>query len=350
MRQIKKILLHILVGIVIPIIIAAPIHPIISHAYSNTWTATNVGSGRNKMFSKLVTSAERYVYEFAINYAYEGDWAYPWTPNDTKLTTTQCNNVMLALNCDYPEVYWYIYCSSTYLYVAKDCRFADYNNAFAKKYKISGPLDSKLRKIFYMVAKNIIYSTNTSSYTYIDHQPDGTTKVSYNRKDQLPEGLFSGRGVCCSYARAFQLFCNVNDIECVTVQGSAYGTGHIWNIVKYNGKWQLVDATDLSNASLDTMENNFLASENQLGFTRKNYSIDVPSTSNRAHKKFSSIERKQLKTVCDEACCTFKSIKDSIPRAVNLSETIDITYQKGFLTNSVAAPLPDPYTTHINIK
>ena len=62
-------------------------------------------------------------------------------------------------------------------------------------------------------------------------------------------GVFvDGKAVCEGFARAFQILCEVNGVECVCVFGdgvTSEGTeGHMWNYVKLdNGKWYAVDVT-----------------------------------------------------------------------------------------------------------
>ena len=57
-----------------------------------------------------------------------------------------------------------------------------------------------------------------------------------------------GKGVCETYAKAFEYLCTVNGIEAITVGGEAGETkaemcGHAWNMVKLDGVWYTVDAT-----------------------------------------------------------------------------------------------------------
>ena len=55
------------------------------------------------------------------------------------------------------------------------------------------------------------------------------------------------RGVCESYAAAFQMLCDIHDIPCVYVAGHAHAgdeVGHAWNFVQMeDGNWYFVDAT-----------------------------------------------------------------------------------------------------------
>ena len=51
------------------------------------------------------------------------------------------------------------------------------------------------------------------------------------------------RPVCEGYAKTFKLVCDVLGIPCLTVDGSAGGSGHMWNQVLLYGAWYAVDVT-----------------------------------------------------------------------------------------------------------
>lgn len=61
-----------------------------------------------------------------------------------------------------------------------------------------------------------------------------------------PYGFFTGRAaICTGYTSTFQLLMDLLDIECLTVEGTAYnGTeDHAWNMVRLDGDWYCVDVT-----------------------------------------------------------------------------------------------------------
>ncbi len=63
--------------------------------------------------------------------------------------------------------------------------------------------------------------------------------VSYH-----PDGvLLYGRGVCQSYALAYQMLLHELGVECLYVTGIAGGGGHAWNMVRIGGAWFHVDCT-----------------------------------------------------------------------------------------------------------
>lgn len=67
-----------------------------------------------------------------------------------------------------------------------------------------------------------------------------------NPNNDNPYGfLVDDKGICLGYARTFQLFMDLLGIECLTVEGTAYGytADHAWNQVRLDGEWYCVDVT-----------------------------------------------------------------------------------------------------------
>lgn len=55
--------------------------------------------------------------------------------------------------------------------------------------------------------------------------------------------LLYGKGVCQSYAYAYEMMLKMIGIECVYITGTAGGGPHGWNLVKLGGEWYHVDVT-----------------------------------------------------------------------------------------------------------
>lgn len=67
-----------------------------------------------------------------------------------------------------------------------------------------------------------------------------------NPNNDNPYGfLVDGVVICLGYTRTFQLFMNLLDIKCITVEGTAYNytADHAWNQVHLGGEWYCVDVT-----------------------------------------------------------------------------------------------------------
>ena len=100
----------------------------------------------------------------------------------------------------------------------------------------------KARAIFRWISNNIGYDVSGFfNGTYGDSTAKGV--------------LRSGRAVCSGYSNLFESLANASGLETVTITGYAKGynytpglkfsgpTNHAWNVVKLDGKWQLVDST-----------------------------------------------------------------------------------------------------------
>lgn len=55
--------------------------------------------------------------------------------------------------------------------------------------------------------------------------------------------ILYGKALCEGYSRAFSYLCQSVGIECVCISGTADGGGHMWNMVKVDGKWYHIDVT-----------------------------------------------------------------------------------------------------------
>ena len=67
-----------------------------------------------------------------------------------------------------------------------------------------------------------------------------------NPNNDNPYGfLADGKGICLGYTTTFQLFMDLLGIECITVEGAAFGgtEEHAWNQVRLDGEWYCVDTT-----------------------------------------------------------------------------------------------------------
>ena len=109
-----------------------------------------------------------------------------------------------------------------------------------------GLSDYELEKFAHdYIIEHCAYDTSYSDHTEINEQNIKTHSV-YG-------GLVDGLCVCEGYGMSFQLLLNGMGVECVTVTGMAYDSAsdqhaddavlHLWNAVKLDGDWYLVDCT-----------------------------------------------------------------------------------------------------------
>ena len=78
----------------------------------------------------------------------------------------------------------------------------------------------------------------------------------------LYRAILEGKGICLSYASAFQLLMDLAGGECLTVVGAAFDSSqdHAWNMVRLEGEWYCVDVTwdDTSKPVANQRERNHL--------------------------------------------------------------------------------------------
>lgn len=98
------------------------------------------------------------------------------------------------------------------------------------------------KKIHDYLVRNTIYDMDT--YNNAGVNTPSSSSVSY----QAAGVLLNGTGVCSGYADAFRLLCEMAQIPCITVAGTAdgfaKGAAHAWNQVRLDdGQWYWVDLT-----------------------------------------------------------------------------------------------------------
>lgn len=109
-----------------------------------------------------------------------------------------------------------------------------------------------LKKAKEIAAQTDIYTTDYEKLRFINNYlVDHCEYVSAAVKnpEQYPKAftaygcLIEGKAVCEGYANSVQLLCQLLDIPCIKVTGTAYNGDHIWNAVYLNDKWWMLDVT-----------------------------------------------------------------------------------------------------------
>ncbi len=97
-----------------------------------------------------------------------------------------------------------------------------------------------------------IYDTDYEKLRYInnylvdhcDYVPEAIDDPDKYAKSFTSFGcLIEGKAVCEGYTNSVQLLCELLEIPCMKVTGTAYGGDHIWNAVYLNDKWWMLDVT-----------------------------------------------------------------------------------------------------------
>ena len=177
-----------------------------------------------------------------------------------------------AFDLEHPEA-WYVDSSYLSFRVARDSGTGIYHALIGPGrsdnyyvYGVTGEddVDAMTRELDIKVnsivdgAKKIAGGSGTEDIAkqvqYVHKQV--TESISYRYETDCKEenvgyvrtvyGLVTHEGVCEAYARSMQLILNRLDIPCVLIHGlqtSGTPESHMWNAVRIEGKWYVVDAT-----------------------------------------------------------------------------------------------------------
>lgn len=109
-----------------------------------------------------------------------------------------------------------------------------------------------IRKIKNIV-KNLNLGGNDEIETLLNIHNYLIDKIEYDVKAKngfdIRGALIDGKAVCEGYARTFKYLCDTYEIPCILVTGEAQSTlyssteRHMWNCVKLDGEWYIVDVT-----------------------------------------------------------------------------------------------------------
>lgn len=121
--------------------------------------------------------------------------------------------------------------------------------------------EEKARAYFTWISHNIIYDLNTY-YTirapkfYISFNSERINKsINAQRRQKLAKRIFKTRkGLCMDFSALFEELCVQSNIEVKIIEGitkvsvneinnSHYIKNHVWNAVKINNQWKLLDLT-----------------------------------------------------------------------------------------------------------
>ena len=195
-------------------------------------------------YFKLLSEDEQRIYRQMLNGIRERQNEFYLTSADEDVIS----KVYHALLKDHPELFWVhnreeVYTTS---YKGTDyCRFSPgYTYTEQEISEILTEMQNAVNEVNAEITQNASdYDKVKMIYTYlIDH-----TEYEASDDDQNIAGVFwKKKAVCAGYARAVQYLLEQLGIPCIYVEGSARDSdeGHAWNIVKINGQYYYVDATN----------------------------------------------------------------------------------------------------------
>lgn len=195
---------------------------------------------------------------------------------------------------DYPEVYWLGDLSFTWSIELnsqtdqariREMVFTpteEYPNAHSEEEQ--SRFEAKLQSICSNLAASGVQSTE-EKLAWIHNYLCGFLTYTTNEHAWSAGGaLLYGTVVCEGYAKTFKILCDRNGIECVLVPGLATSgngvwEGHMWNYVRVDGSWYLIDATwDDQEGEVGVVYDYFLKGSSGYGFHNPDYGVENPLT------------------------------------------------------------------------
>ena len=201
-------------------------------------------AGHQEYYFHLLDEEERRIYREMLDGVRSREKEFYLTTSGEELV----DKVYHALLKDHPELFWVQNREPVYktTYPGKDyCRFAPgYTYTDEEIQEVQAAMENAYQEAAAQCAAAADpYEKVKTVYTYLIDQ----TAYVESEHDQNIAGVFwKKEAVCAGYARAVQYLLERLDIPCIYVEGSAADSteGHAWNIVKLDGQYYYVDATN----------------------------------------------------------------------------------------------------------
>ncbi|MDD7219825.1 MAG: transglutaminase domain-containing protein [Clostridia bacterium] len=160
----------------------------------------------------------------------------------------QIDRVYHAVLKDHPEIFWVHNREKVYktTYEGKDyCQFSPgYMYTQEERTQIENAMENAFLEVKNQIPPNADdYQKVMTVYTYII---DNTDYVVGNDDQSIAGVFWKKKAVCAGYAGAVQYLLERLGVYCIYVDGDARNSteGHAWNIVKLDGQYYYVDATN----------------------------------------------------------------------------------------------------------
>ena len=160
----------------------------------------------------------------------------------------EVNRVYKAVLFDHPELYWVHNRERVYRTVYGDSKYCLFTPGYTYTNEESAAIDSVIEgncaEVGTLIPVNSTeYETCRIVYTYVIEHTD----YAASEHDQNIAGVFwQNQAVCAGYAGAVQYLLERLGIYCIYVEGETEGSdeGHAWNIVRLDGDYYYLDATN----------------------------------------------------------------------------------------------------------
>lgn len=168
----------------------------------------------------------------------------------SSLPAKRVSDVLLSVNMDHPELFWVDFNQTG---IATNGLVLMFTPAYAYTEAQKKCYEHKLLETALSIEEAVNHRTIYDACLYIHDWL--ISHITYRKENQraleahsIIGALVQGSCVCEGYAKAFKYLADMVKIRCLSAVGYAVdndGTrgGHAWNIVKVNGRYYHVDAT-----------------------------------------------------------------------------------------------------------
>ena len=200
--------------------------------------------GHQEYYFRQLGDEERRVYREMLNGVRERKENFYVTLSDDDAV----NRIYHAVLKDHPELFWAHNREKIYKTTYTDSDYCTFSPGYTYTEGEIKEIRSAMEEAYQNVLAQIPegaddYEKVQTVYTYVI---DNTAYQESNDDQSIAGTFWKKEAVCAGYAGAVQYLLERLGISCIYVDGSTAGSteGHAWNIVKLNGEYYYVDATN----------------------------------------------------------------------------------------------------------
>lgn len=200
--------------------------------------------GHQEYYFKQLNEEEQRVYRELLKgiRAREKDFYLTLSQDDS---IDRCYHAVLK---DHPEIFWVHNHEKIYKTTYSDCDYCTFTPGYiyteSEISEIQNAMEAGFQEVSSLIPADASdYEKVRIVYTYVIDN----TQYQASDDDQSIAGVFwKKEAVCAGYAGAVQYLLERIGVPCIYVDGSTQGSteGHAWNIVKLDGEYYYVDATN----------------------------------------------------------------------------------------------------------
>ena len=200
--------------------------------------------GHQEYYFRQLGDEERRVYREMLNGVRERKENFYVTLSDDDTV----NRIYHAVLKDHPELFWAHNREKIYKTTYTDSDYCTFSPGYiyteAEIKEIRSAMEEAYQNVLAQIPEGADdYEKVQTVYTYVI---DNTAYQESNDDQSIAGTFWKKEAVCAGYAGAVQYLLERLDVSCIYVDGSAAGSteGHAWNIVKLDGEYYYVDATN----------------------------------------------------------------------------------------------------------